>query len=136
MKSTGQSASLMCLPLLLMSVCLPSYAAPPTKGFSAQVHTVTSGNICTLDGSSTVLNVAQANGNPNAVIVAGFNTSPYAGGPSFYTSGIITVFYDADGTGCNAVGTPGRWVLNVDNVNFSDLVLGQRFNIIVMSPTP
>jgi hypothetical protein len=83
-----------------------------------------------------MLNNALANGNPNAVIVATFNTTFASGGdPPFFTSGAITVLYDADGTQCGN-STPGRWYLNVESSDASALREGQRFNLIVMNPTP
>ncbi len=119
--------------LLVMIASAPGHAAPPIKPppFAAQIHTVTEGNVCISDGSSTVLNNTLANGNPNAVIVATHNNSAYTGGPAFVSEfGILTVYYDQAGT----CGTAGRWVVNNDNSALSDLTVGQRINVIVTTP--
>lgn len=123
--------------LLALVISAPGHAAPPVKPppMSARVHTVIAGvggNVCTNDGSSTVLDIALANGNPNVAIIATHNTADYSGGPSFISvPGVLTVYYDESGLGC---GTSGRWIVNNENAAASNLVNGQRINIIVAAP--
>jgi hypothetical protein len=128
MKMRSSLASVVALFAVVVSA--PGQAAPPPKSPSAQIHDVTSASICAADGSSTMLNIPLANGNPNVVIVATINETAYSDSPAFYSTGLLSVFYDTDGTGCGN-DTPGRWVLVVASAT---LVEHQRFNIIVMNP--
>jgi len=131
--------------LSLVVLVSPSLeAAPPPKSppVSAYIHSVVttgaSANLCQNDptGSSTVLNNALANGNPNAVVVATWNTGNTSGTPTRITvPGPIYVFYDGANTCGNAL---NRWVLVNTQPWLTTPAVGftgsELFNVVVVAP--
>jgi hypothetical protein len=86
---------------------------------AAFIHEVTAGNIDPMLTDATVINNALTNGDPNAILIVTTVLRPGHGSPN------KAVYLDYD------TGT-GRWRIN--NIDFSAMVVGQNFNVLVVKP--
>jgi hypothetical protein len=112
--------------LAVVAGATPLYAAAPPKT-AAFFHVVAATNTC---ADSTVINHPSANGNPNAVIAVTYNAGTTSGNGVFVGRGPLAVFYD-DAGACAA----GRWIIYaIENTDHAQFAIGQRFNVIVVTP--
>jgi hypothetical protein len=120
------------LSVVLLLVAAPLNAAPPAK-VAAFVHVVAAANNC---NNATVINHPAANNNPNAVISVTYNAGFTSGDPNalFFAPGPLAVYFD-DAAIPQCAGSAGRWLIyGLESTAGSAFAVGQRFNVIVVSP--